>query len=123
MTKIPENYEELEQFIERYSVSFSPWATVLNYKINLLTEKTLSPEVIVTSVIEELTDFGVDEESINERKTEIEAALDEAELDIELGNFITFEDTRTEEEKEADYQKMKKQVEIAMQLYFEHITY
>ena len=51
-----------------------------------------------------------------------ERLLDEAERSIEDGNFYTIEDTRTDEEKEASYKKMKQQIDIAMRLYYEYLN-
>ena len=84
--------------------------------------KNIPECLLLTIIIDEITEFGIDEESINERKEEIEKMLDEAERSIEDGNFYTIEDTRTDEEKEASYKKMKQQIDIAMRLYYEYLN-
>lgn len=122
LDKVPADYEELEKYIYRFSFSFVSWEDVLNYKINDLSIKNIPECLLLTIIIDEITEFGIDEESINERKEEIEKMLDEAERSIEDGNFYTIEDTRTDEEKEASYKKMKQQIDIAMRLYYEYLN-
>jgi len=121
MKKIPDDYQELENFVERYSFSFNKWAEVLSYPINEKSIKTMDHALLVFTILDEIMEFGITEEAVETRRIEIEAALDEAEKDIAEGRYYEWEDTRSEEEIETAHKKMAAKVEKIMKLYYEYL--
>lgn len=121
MNKIPEDYQELETFIERYSFSFDKWSDVLSYPINEKSLKEVNHCLLVFSIMDEIMEFGINEEDIEERRNELEILLDEAEKDIEEGRCYEWKDKRTEEEKELAHKEMKIKVNKVLKQYYEYL--
>ena len=121
MNKIPEDYQELETFVERYSFSFDKWAEVLSYPINEKSLETVEHPLLIFTILDEIMEFGINEEDVEARKQEIEIALDEAEKDIAEGRYYEWKDTRTEEEREKAHKQMALKVEKIMKLYYDYL--
>jgi len=126
LENIPDSYEELELSISRYSLCFSPWNECLSCIINKQTLQDFSPEDIVCFIMEELTEFGPNEETITNEQEKIETSLKESEKDVAEGKTYSLEDlgyvdTRTPEEKEESIRNITEGVKNNLKKYYEYI--
>lgn len=120
ITKIPETYEELETFIERYAFSFDSWRTILSYTINKNTLKNIDKFKIISLIIGEMTELGWEESDVLKQKEFIIEKLEEAQKDMENGNYIEVEvhDTEISEKRR---NKMKKIAKINLEMYYQYL--
>lgn len=123
MTTIPNSYEELEEHVKRYDASMTPWNKVLGYSVNNMSITELGTFNIFLAVLDEITEMGLDEDTISDKREEIWAAIMEAEKDIADGRVYecNFKDTRTEEEKQKSYAEMTRKMEYNMREYFKYL--
>ena len=123
LKNIPKDYQELEEHIERYSFSMTPWSECLNYTINDYCFKNFSQINIIIAIICELTLFGDSEKEIQIKKDDLFKSLEEIEKEYqnnkENENFSIFEDNRPEKLKEIQRKNIRKEIQENLKIYFE----
>lgn len=86
-----------------YSLNFTPWNKILGTPVFELSLERYGMELVAAAILDEMFEFGMDEESKEKWEQELHQKLEEGMKDIEEGRSIPIEEIFKEFDMEDDY--------------------